>query len=327
MNIVITQQNNGAASASLTQYNSSLSYLLSDIRVCYQNAFDPSEINITLISSQGFEYPCKLDLEKEKEIGSNFYIAPLTSDYVLLEDTYNIKVMDIIISSPVNIKTDPSEEGATLDEHNCLLVRGRTIQVVPDQVQLIEGDTKSQIIRFKIRKKYDNMSFLDEQTKMVEVDFIPADWESIKEESDIGEEYQFIVDTTNIRKPYEDPADPDYMIIEWTVPYAATQRAGTLKVALAISSKDDGGAAYLWQTSAASLTVMPAIGKHSSSVIPDDYKSPFIDLAMRLEDLENVNSAARLEDLEKVNSASRLEDLENIFNGEDVVVDLEKAGE
>jgi hypothetical protein len=61
-------------------------------------------------------------------------MAPLTSDYVLLEDTYSIKVMDIIISSPVNIKTDPSEEGATLDEHNCLLVRGRTIQVVPDQV-------------------------------------------------------------------------------------------------------------------------------------------------------------------------------------------------
>ena len=171
------------------------------------------------------------------------------------------------------------------------------------------------------------MSFLDEQTKMVEVDFIPADWENIKEENDIGEEYQFIVDTTNIRKPYEDPADPDYMIIEWTVPYAATQRAGTLKVALAISSKDDGGAAYLWQTSAANLTVMPAIGKHSSSVIPDDYKSPFIDLAMRLEDLENVNSAARLEDLEKVNSASRLDDLENIFNTGDVVVELEKAGE
>jgi hypothetical protein len=89
------------------------------------------------------------------------------------------------------------------------------------------------------------MSFLDE-TKMVEVDFIPADWESIKEECDIDEEYQFIADTTNIRDPYEDPADLDYMIIEWTVPYAATQRAGTLKVALAISSKDDGGVAYLW---------------------------------------------------------------------------------
>jgi hypothetical protein len=48
---------------------------------------------------------------------------------------------------------------------------------------------------------------------------------------------------------------------------------------------------------------MPAIGKHSSSVIPDDYQSPFVDLV------------------------ARLDDLENIFNGEDRVVVLEEAGE
>jgi hypothetical protein len=48
---------------------------------------------------------------------------------------------------------------------------------------------------------------------------------------------------------------------------------------------------------------MPAIGKHSSSAIPDGYKSPLIDLV------------------------ARLDDLENIFNDNDVVVVLEEAGE
>ena len=289
MNIVITK-NNGAASASLTQYNSSLSYLITDIKVCVHN--DISDPVITFVSTQGFEYTC--NLIEGISIGTAFKAYSLQPIQVMPEDDYTVRIQVgdkfIQVSSIIHIKLSaaPVQSDGIFDEHNYLLVNGRTIQVIADQVTLLAEDENSQEIRFKIRNRYDNVSFLTDKT--IVVDFIPAEWDAIKEEiiekgisvEGFDPEAEFI--SGPITKTYEDPQSPDYMILCWTVPLVATQRAGVLRIALAII---DEQSSYVWQTSPATLIVQPNIGKRNKCAAVS-LESPIVKIENRVEALENL---------------------------------------
>lgn len=287
MNIVITE-NNGA---SLTQYNSSLSYLITDIKVCVHN--DISDPVITFVSTQGFEYTC--NLIEGASIGTAFKAYSLQPIQAMPEDDYTVKIQVgdklIQVSSIIHIKLSaaPIQPDGIFDEHNYLLVNGRTIQVIADQVALLAEDENSQEIRFKIRNRYDNVSFLTED-KTIVVDFIPAEWNAIKEEiiekgisaEEFDPEAEFI--SGPITKIYEDPQSPDYMILCWTVPLVATQRAGVLRIALAII---DEQSSYVWQTSPATLIVQPNIGKRNKCAAVS-LESPIVKIENRVEALENL---------------------------------------
>lgn len=304
MNIVI-MQNNGAASASLTQYNSALSYLITDIKVCiHKDILNPT---ITFVSTQGFEYRCQLS-KNGTPMGTAFTAYSLEPEATIPEDDYRIRISIedkiIQISSIVRLKHSaapaPQTEGI-FDEHNYLLVNGRTIKVVEDQVQLLAEDENSQEIRFKIRKRYDNVSFLTED-KIVSVDFIPSNWAAIKEEiinegtEDFDPEAEFVSDM--ITKIYEDPQNSDYMILCWTVPLIATREAGSLQIALSVMNDV---ADYVWQTEPATLTVQPNIGRRNKFVIAD-IKSPIVKIEKRIEFLESLfggSATVTLEEGEK----------------------------
>ena len=303
MNIVI-MQNNGAASASLTQYNSALSYLITDIKVCVHNKI--SNPVITFVSTQGFEYRCQLS-ENGTSMGTAFTAHLLEPEMAIPEDDYRIRISledkIIQISSIVHIKHSaaPAQTEGIFDEHNYLLVNGRTIKVVEDQVQLLAEDENSQEIRFKIRKRYDNVSFLTED-KVVSVDFIPSNWAAIKEEirnegiEGFDPEAEFVSDV--ITKIYEDPQNSDYMILCWTVPLIATREAGNLQIALSVMNDV---ADYVWQTSPATLTVQPNIGKRDKYVITS-IESPIAKIESRIEALENLfggSATVTLEEGEK----------------------------
>ena len=305
MNIVIK-----AGSASLTQFSSNLSYLVTDITVYHNLESNP---NINFISSQGFQYRCSLnELAGRKE--GNFTAYSITFDSVLPEGDYTIEVIEsdktISISTPIHLKQSTAPSGETtdmFDEHNCLLVVGRTIQVVPDQVHLLAEDENSQEIRFKIRNRYDNINFLSDPNKQVEIDFIPAEWELIKQEiiksgnfdpDNFDIESEYICDIIEQSMIYQDPQNPDYMIVRWIVPLAATQKAGAVKIALAIT--DPASLTYVWQTGVANLTVQPNIGRRN--------KYATIDLESPVAKIEN-----------------RVDALENIFNGKSIIT-LEDGG-
>ena len=269
MNIVITQNSNGAASASLTQYSSNLSYLLSDIRVYHKSDIQPS---ITFISSQGFTYAMTATENKSCKQGDfNAYDLKPSVGSMMPEDSYTVMVTvgdsSVTIGSAIMLQQSGSSDSSRtgiFDEHNCLLVVDRRIQVVANQVSLIAEDSCSQEIRFKIRNRYDNISFLSASGKEVCVDYIPAEWETFKSTDEFWTDVEsnkryastFLTDKIDSSNIYQDPSNPDYMIIRWVVPYAVTWRAGTVSIALSVTDSDN----YIWQTGIAFLNVQPNIG-------------------------------------------------------------------
>lgn len=261
MNIVIK-----AGSASLTQFNSNLTYALSDIKIY-------AESNITLeyieFIADGLTYPGTISAVVEDNLQNfNCYTAAA----VISENTYTLIFttadgVQISVATPIRLNPILDTVTHITDEHNALLVLDRFIQVIANQVMLVAEDAKSQQIRFKIKKKYDNVSFLD-ATKTAYVDFIPAEWDIVKEElSNMAtddqkialEEMSFIHSVVDSIEDIDN--DSMYAYIRWTVSYVATMKAGALTVALSIA--DNNNSEYLWQTTPVKLTVQPNIGKRS----------------------------------------------------------------
>lgn len=260
MNIVIKS----AASASLTQFDQNTSYDLKDIKVYIHNIVSPLE-EISFLSQQSdflgepITYIC--DLIPMGLFLGDFNLYSLSPQGIIPQGEYKIQLDDLkntIIKLNASIaKNENFINGDIYDEHSPLLVIGRTIQATPDQVQLIAQDSYSQEICFKIKKKYDNVSFLDEN-KIVEVDFIPADWSSE------AVDQKYIADETVTKEAL--PDDDNYMLLRWVVPPSATSKAGTLKLALAISDNTDSSKSYVWQTSPVNLTVQPNIARRENGV-------------------------------------------------------------
>ena len=295
MNIVIK-----AGSASLTQFSPNLSYYLEDITAYHEDNITPS---LTFVSTQGFKYPCVLSeiINGAQGTFKGYSISPTAA---MPEDDYTLEIAlentVVTVASIIHLKVKPDSSEPMFDEHNCLLVSGRTIQVVADQVQLLAEDENSQEIRFKIRNRYDGVHFLaedqgGERIKDVEIDFIPAEWEQIKEsfiESDdfdpdiFDPESEYIADRLEPDMIKQDPQNSDYMFIHWIVPYAATQRAGALKIAIAIS---ESGSSYVWQTGVATLTVQPNIGRRNKGSIVN-MESVTTKIENRLDALESIFS-------------------------------------
>lgn len=270
MNIVVK-----AGSASLTQFTSNTAYSLSDIKVYIMK--DVSVDKVIFVADE-LTYPCTCAAVADAETLGDFILHDLTFDgSTLPENTYTIQIKFtnaniLTITSPVHLKTMLNDYSSLDDEHNALLIVDRTIQVVANQVMLVAEDNLSQQIRFKIRKKYDNISFLNPEKKIVYIDYIPADWENVKEElinsapSLPVEQQEALRNMTFIHSTVviEETDNPEYCYIRWNVPYLATIKAGTLKIAISIENVDNQDqndeAIYLWQTLPATLTVQPNIG-------------------------------------------------------------------
>lgn len=252
MNIVIK-----AGSASLTQFSSNLSYSLEDIKV-----YSDKEIKSVKLIADNLPYPCAV-INTQTVLG-DFTLYTLNA--TIAENNYIISFTmeddtTVSLSTAIHLRQAFSNNDLQ-DEHTALLVIDRTIQIVPNQVTLVAEDILSQQIRFKIRKRYDNISFLD-SSKHVYIDYIPANWDMVKEElAEVATEEQkeILKDLSFIHSPVsieENPVDTDYSYIRWDVPYLATCKAGTLTIALSIATEN---ADYLWQTTSAHLTVQPNIG-------------------------------------------------------------------
>lgn len=260
MNIVIKS----AASASLTQFDQNISYDLKDIKVYIHNTV-PSLQEMSFLSEksnfleESITYTC--DLIPMGLFLGDFNLYSLSPQGIIPKGEYKIQLSELentIIKLNASIaKNDNFINGDIYDEHSPLLVIGRTIQATPDQVQLIAQDSYSQEICFKIKKKYDNVSFLDEN-KIVEVDFIPADWSSE------AVDQKYIIDEIVTKEAL--PDDDNYILLRWVVPPAATSKAGILKLALAISDNTDPSKSYVWQTSPVNLTVQPNIAQRENGV-------------------------------------------------------------
>lgn len=251
MNIVIK-----AGSASLTQFSSNLSYSLEDIKV-----YSDKEITSVKLIADNLPYPCTATNTQTTLGDFTLYTLNATiaeNNYII---SFTIDGATVSLSTAIHLR-QAFNNNDLQDEHTALLVIDRTIQIVPNQVTLVAEDVLSQQIRFKIRKRYDNISFLD-SSKYAYIDYIPANWEIVKEElaevateeqKEILQDLSFIHSTVSIE---ENPVDTDYSYIRWDVPYLATCKAGTLTIALSIATKN---ADYLWQTIPAHLTVQPNIG-------------------------------------------------------------------
>ena len=251
MNIVIK-----AGSASLTQFSSNLSYSLEDIKV-----YSDKEITSVKLIADNLPYLCTVT--KTQTTLGDFTLYTL--DATIAENNYIVSFTmedDTTVSLSTAIHLRQAFSNSDLqDEHTALLVIDRIIQVIANQVTLVAEDHLSQQIRFKIRKRYDNISFLD-SSKYVYIDYIPANWEIVKQElaeiateeqKEILKDLSFIHSAVSI----EDNPDTDYSYIRWDVPYLATCKAGTLTIALSIATANTD---YLWQTIPAHLTVQPNIG-------------------------------------------------------------------
>ena len=283
MNIVIKAD----GSASLTQFNSNLAYSFNEIRTYCFNTITPQSC-IFISQDTGFEYTYAFDAlgttlgdfamysldDGEQGIPQGIYSINL------IIQTADEKQAKVTLSTNIFLKDSATPNTSSIyDEHQPLLVVDRTIQVVANQVTLVAEDTLSQQIRFKIKKSYDNISFLssDDANKQIFIDYIPANWEQVKQElikldpskesalnaiNFIHSEVSYDVEKTD--------NDPTYAYLIWNVPYLATINAGSLTIAISIANKTDpmtgeGSSDYLWQTIPAKLTVQPNIGKRSSS--------------------------------------------------------------
>lgn len=308
MNIVITS----ASDIKLTQYESSTTYRIEDIKV-YSNT-EITSIN-AIYQDIGATYEMTLE-STGKKLGDDFAQYTLNPKVNMPAGNY-IFAIDNAATSVVKLQEYTANSGdnetGLRDEHDVLIVKDRTINVVASQVTLVAEDHYSQQVRFKIKKKFDNIDFLDD-TKIVSVDYIPANFEMVKkdyqEEINGSGDITFLSDSENTgHVSREVSVDSDYIIIRWDVPHTATRYAGSLKVALCIenANQDDN---YIWQTNVASLTVAPNIGlrdnKGSVSIIVKDSLQEQIDeLDIRVTDLDGqVN-----------NINSRVEDIETIFEG------------
>lgn len=176
------------------------------------------------------------------------------------------------------------------DEHNYLQIIHRDIQIIDNQIMLVAEDSMSQQIRFKMKKHYDGISFID-KTKKIYIDYIPPNWEADvkpnlirqaidadqQEYADAISKINFIHSSLTYEEFLESDSDPDksdYIYLIWNVPYLATIQAGILTFAISvindvISIDSPQRITYLWQTLPAQLTVQPNIGKRSFQGIID----------------------------------------------------------
>lgn len=301
MNIVIK-----AGSASLTQFSSNLSYSLEDIKV-----YSDKKIKSVKLIADNLPYPC--DQEENTSAFENFILYTLNA--TIAENNYIISFTmedDTIVSLSTAIHLRQAFSNNDLqDEHAALLVVDRVIQVISNQVTLVAEDHLSQQIRFKIRRRYDNVNFIDD--KKIAVEYIPAQWEQFKQDySDlINADIEFLVDDNITISEFND----EYVFLHWNVPLTATLYPGVVKIALSITST--ANKSYVWQTIPANLTVSQNIGHRGKAAIPEIVP---IESELNQMKVEIASIKERTGVIEEQTTA-----LESIFNGGSVVT-LENGG-
>lgn len=301
MNIVIK-----AGSASLTQFSSNLSYSLEDIKV-----YSDKGINSVKLIADDLPYPC--NIEEITSVFENFTLYTLNA--TIAENDYIISFTmsdGTIVSLSIAIHLRQAFSHSDLqDEHTALLVIDRTIQVIPNQVTLVAEDHLSQQIRFKIRRRYDNINFIDD--KVIAVEYIPAQWEQFKKDySDlIDPAIEFLVDGNITFSEFND----EYVFLHWNVPLTATLYPGSLSIALSITSSINNS--YVWQTVPATLTVAQNIGHRGRAAIPE-ISTITTELGRLQAEITNIEERTSVIEEQAAT-------LENIFNG-GAVITLEDGG-
>lgn len=311
MNIVITS----TTDIKLTQYESSTTYRIEDIKVYLAPDISIKSIN-AIYQDIGATYGIVLD-STEKTLGdfAQYALNPEVNmpagNYVFTIDSADSAQTSVVKLQEYTVNSGEAETGLR-DEHDVLVVKDRTINVVASQVTLVAEDHYSQQVRFKIKKKFDNIDFLD-NTKIVSVDYIPANFDQVKQDfSDIiSSDITFLSDTeSTYHVSREESVDPNYIIIRWDVPKTATRYAGSLKIALCIENANGKGD-YIWQTNVASLTVSANIGlrtnKGNVSITTQDSLQ---------EQIDELDTRVTSLDSEVDTIDSRVTDIENIFEGE-----------
>ena len=290
MNIIIRSE----TEYQLTEYNKNSIYDINNIKF-YSKSAIPKEF---ILSYENTSNP----------LLAQYYILPIEAteikenDYIL----YTISANGFVIGKPytVNIKFDDEvllqlneiiqiDNDILQDEHEALKVTGRNITIPSGSVALLAEDCRSQKITLLIKESYDGISFLD-KSKTIYMDYIPPDLTPT-------EDVPFYSDS-NIERYVDNSLfinNEQWIKLIWTVPYAATKQAGTLKFALSVIGALPNGDCYVWQTLPVSLTVQQNIGKRPAlPIVPDGNPESFA-IEKRIADLEEFT--ANIDNVTQIN--------------------------
>lgn len=229
----------------------------------------------------------------------------LSSQVSIPDGEYDIFINGIDVKSKVSI-TDTS---SLIDEHEPIYIIGR--QINPVTTTILAQDANSQQFTFYIKKKYDGISFLDED-KRVYIDYIPVDKNDLNIEMEDGEvkTVEFLSDPiseiiyNNVIPP--DGQEGEWVVLKWNLPYPVTKTAGRVTFALSVVDPTNNRY-YTWQTLPSSFEISANIGYRDGINLSPKEESIFADLSERVASIEDSLGNQTDEDAEN--------DVEVIFEG------------
>lgn len=276
MNIIIESLNNIRTTGKGTDIDSiklfvANSYITSVSQILAQGKSDSKTYVLTIMPDAG--------LDKTNYKG--YRLIPVTA--IPTDQTYRLFVEEVDLGKDFTF-TDAA--GHLSDEHTPAYVIGRQISAI--NTEILAQDANSQQLTFYMRKKYDGVSFITPDKRIL-FDYIPVDPKDLEDAAVEGLVPNFLSDEAIVITEGVIPPDQqqgEWIMLKWNLPYQATKTAGIVKFAISVVAKSGDERTYTWQTEPSSFSVLENLAPRLGIVLTSENKDPLTQLTNRVENIE-----------------------------------------